>query len=238
MRCERSTRRGWVNERLGILYENQLPEKLEPNQLPPPELNNVAVLRQLHSEAMRQNRSVLHANLPWTRFQLHGGDKPAAVWFLVDENTTAHVGETMMLTDDELNAMRRAAKDDPRVVDTFWHLLYARAIIAAYQAKLLAELEMPEPVGRTMRFIGNDDYARKHSYCARTYDELPKGMYSDTWQDLEQLYTADQLQAAAAQARAQALDEAKELLTKLDSIMVNLQVYEAVTAIEALKGEV
>lgn len=49
----------------------------------------------------------------------------------------------MMLTDDELNAMRRAAKDDPRVVDTFWHLLYARAIIAAYQAKLLAGVEMP-----------------------------------------------------------------------------------------------
>jgi hypothetical protein len=88
-----------------------------------------------------------------------------------------------MLTDEELNALRRAAKDDPKVVDTFWHLLYARAIIAAHTAKLLDGVEMPEPW------------------------VLRDGKTHETG-----LFTADQLQqyaaTAALNARNKALEEA------------------------------
>ena len=41
----------------------------------------------------------------------------------------------------------------------------------------------------------------------------------------------------AAQARELALEEAKSLISKLDAMVVSLQPYEIVNAIEALKGK-
>jgi predicted dehydrogenase len=38
------------------------------------------------------------------------------------------------MSDEQLNTMRRSAKDSPGVVNTMWHLLYAQAIIAARDA--------------------------------------------------------------------------------------------------------
>ena len=90
---------------------------------------------------MWQNWTVLHAGLPWAGLQLHGGDKPATVWFLVDENTTAHVGETMMLTDDEIKTMWSHV---PYIDEPQGGVNFARAIIAAYQAELRQGVELPE----------------------------------------------------------------------------------------------
>lgn len=218
MLCGRLTLRG-LYEGLGILYANQLPEKLEPNQLPPPELNNVAVLRQLHSEAMRQNRSVLHANLPWTRFQLHGGDKPAAVWFLVDENTTAHVGETMMLTDEEIEQVYNNCKYEFGDTAGMFACEFARAILAANTAKLLAGVEMPEP-------------AHAETVLPHTRDAHTVFWYS---KDQLQQYAA----ACAAQAREKALNEAKRVCLNIAIAPSNVILGVAITCaekIDKLKG--
>lgn len=108
-----------------------------------------------------------------------------------------------------------------RTTDSF--ALYTELCNAAIQHYIDQQAKelpvLPEPLGRTMRFVGRDAYARKHSYCARTYDELPKGMYSDTWQDLEQIFTSDQLQAygqqCAAHAREVALEEAANICNEI-----------------------
>ena len=107
----------------------------------------------------------------------------------------------MLLSEQEIHEDYKALRGDKpkRYIEIY------RAAEAAILAKL-AIAELPEPVARTMRLIGNDDYAKKRGYCARTYNELPKGMYSDTWQDLELLYTYDQLRQAFAQGAAAQLD--------------------------------
>ena len=73
-------------------------------------------------------------------------------------------------------------------------------------------LPLPEPVARTMRYIGKDDYAKKHGNCARTYDELPDGMYPESWEKTGELFTTAQLR----QAQIDALEEAAKLCDQAD----------------------
>ena len=95
-----------------------------------------------------------------------------------------------MLSDDEIDAIYIEHRGDGG--PTAMCENFARAIIAAYQAKLLAGVELPEPYGKV------------------AHEERP---YEPAWISSEDAYTADQLQqyaaAAAAQARMKALDEAK-----------------------------
>lgn len=86
-----------------------------------------------------------------------------------------------MLTDDEIKTMWSHV---PYIDEPQGGVNFARAIIAAYQAKLLAGVEMPEPT-----IITDMDWCE-----IETYDTS----------DLQQ-YAA----ACAAQARMKALDEAK-----------------------------
>lgn len=46
-----------------------------------------------------------------------------------------------------------------------------------------------EPVARTLKRIGEEQYQPKFGMVARTYAELPKGSYPDTWQELDELYS-------------------------------------------------
>lgn len=85
----------------------------------------------------------------------------------------------------------------------------ARAIITAYQAKLLAEVEMPE-----YKYIDRHDVP-KEGMCVYTQDQL-------------QSYAA----AAAAQARMKALNEA--MLAVNSGVLGH---GECAAAIESLKGE-
>ena len=77
---------------------------------------------------------------------------------------------------------------------------YTAAVEARLMAKLL-EGAVEKPVARTMRYIGNDAYAKEHGNCARTYDELPDGTYKDTWEKINELYTRDQIAAAVLRER-------------------------------------
>lgn len=114
-----------------------------------------------------------------------------------------------MLSESEIHN----ADPAPHVMSDQHRLDFAHAILAAYQAKLLAELEMPE----AKHFYYADDDHRK---IRKPLD----------------LFTKDQLQqyaaAAAAQARVKALDEAM--------LAVNSGVLghgECAAAIESLKGK-
>lgn len=78
-----------------------------------------------------------------------------------------------------------------------------RALCVAERDKELLDVGM-EPVARTVRFIGNDAYAREYWYCARSYEELPNGKYPDIWEKIGELYTAEQLAAARLQATEEA----------------------------------
>lgn len=46
-----------------------------------------------------------------------------------------------------------------------------------------------EPCARLMRYIGKDTYPKQGYTVARTYEELPKNTYPDTWEEGEALYT-------------------------------------------------
>jgi hypothetical protein len=83
----------------------------------------------------------------------------------------------------------------PEALDRYTALVEARLV-----AKLL-EGAGEKPVARTMRYIGNDSYAKEHGNCARTYDELPDGTYKDTWEKINELYTRDQIAAAVLRER-------------------------------------
>lgn len=89
-----------------------------------------------------------------------------------------------------------------------------RKIIAAYQAKLLAGVELPE-----YKYIDRHDVP-KEGMCVYTQDQL-------------QQYAA----AVAAQARMKALDEAARAVDKLyGNESIRPLKYPAVAAIESLKG--
>lgn len=81
-----------------------------------------------------------------------------------------------------------------------------RAIIAAYQDKLLAGVEMPEPVADLDYYC--DEYGPSLTFMPKWYESLDTGLYH--------LFTPGQLQsyaaAAALNARNKALEEVKHLI--------------------------
>ncbi len=46
-----------------------------------------------------------------------------------------------------------------------------------------------EPVARTLKRVGKEQYQPGFGIVARTYAELPKGAYPDTWEELDELYS-------------------------------------------------
>lgn len=88
----------------------------------------------------------------------------------------------------------------------------ARAIIAAYQSKLLAGVELPE-----YKYIDRHDVP-KEGMCVYTQDQL-------------QQYAA----AAAAQARRKALDEAVGICERFANRMMTAE--ECAAAIESLRKQ-
>lgn len=46
-----------------------------------------------------------------------------------------------------------------------------------------------EPVARTLKRVGKEQYQPEFGIVARTYAELPKGSYPDTWEELDELYS-------------------------------------------------
>ena len=132
-----------------------------------------------------------------------------------------------MLREQEIWTLWNAqGSDEMNQAEAF---VFARAIIAAYQAKLLAGGEMPEPASREFQ-------AREGTW----HSFLDEYHYLNTKEDgtwpIRDLFTADQLQqyaaACAAQAREKALEEAM--------LAVNSGVLghgECAAAIESLKGK-
>ena len=45
-----------------------------------------------------------------------------------------------------------------------------------------------EPVGRLLRYIGNDPYPAGMKPIARTWEELEAGTYPDTWEEVAPIY--------------------------------------------------
>lgn len=116
-----------------------------------------------------------------------------------------------MLTEEEkLNIISDAKGIGGRIVSDAQLFTLIDAIIAAYRDKLLADVELPEPVIRNME-----------PFCA------PTG------------YTKDQLQhciaAARLQGRNEGLEKAKEFFTNNDSVL--FWGSQAASEIEALKGK-
>lgn len=105
-----------------------------------------------------------------------------------------------MLSDDEIYAMYNEPRSDAEMLE------FARELIAAHTAKLLAGVELPEPASR--EFQARD--GTWHPFLSE--DHYLNTKEDGTW-PIRDLFTADQLQqyaaAAAAQARMKALDELK-----------------------------
>ena len=74
-------------------------------------------------------------------------------------------------------------------------------------------IKLPEPVGRICKYVGPGN-ADAPKTIARTFTELPVGLYPDFWKDKESLYTEKQLKKAIADA----LEEAAEVCDNPDCL--------------------
>ncbi len=69
------------------------------------------------------------------------------------------------------------------------HILVAMKALAIQPDDAALKAWLGEPVARTLKRIGEEQYQPKFGMVARTYAELPKGSYPDTWQELDELYS-------------------------------------------------
>ena len=98
------------------------------------------------------------------------------------------------MTKDEALKLALEALNDERYVTKYTHIVEA---ITAIKEALAAPVQ--EPRARLMRYIGKDKYPKQGTTVARTYEELPKNTYPDTWEEDEALYTTPPAQPAPVQ---------------------------------------
>ena len=76
-------------------------------------------------------------------------------------------------------------------------------------------IKLPKPVGRICKYVGPGN-ADAPKTIARTFTELPVGLYPDFWKDKESLYTEKQLKKAVRDA----LEEAAKRIAGYDDFPV------------------